>query len=57
MPKKPKPNTKPKSAKKAEPSQKERFVTAARSVGALESDEAFDAAFSKVIKPSQRKGS
>lgn len=50
MPKKPKPNTKRKSAKKAEPSQRERFVAAARSVGALETAGAFDEAFARVVK-------
>ena len=55
IPKKPKPNTKPKSAKKREPSQRERFVAAARSVGALETADAFDVAFSKVVKVRQKK--
>ena len=49
MPKKPKPKDKPKSAKKREPSQRERFVAAARSVGALETADGFDKAFSKVV--------
>lgn len=38
------------SAKKREPSQKERFVAAARSVGALETADAFDEAFAPVVR-------
>jgi hypothetical protein len=44
MPKKAKP-------KKGEIPQKERFVAAARSVGAPETAAAFDRAFAKVVKP------
>jgi hypothetical protein len=51
MAKKAKPKTKTK--KTQEPSQKERFVAAARSVGAAESADAFDRAFRKVVRPAK----
>ena len=53
MPKKPKPKAKPKSAKR-ELSQRERFVAAARSVGALETADAFDEAFARVVRPKRK---
>ena len=52
MAKKPKPKPK---AKKSAPSQRERFVIAARNAGALESESAFDAAFARVVRPPKKR--
>jgi hypothetical protein len=46
---------KKKPPKKDEIPQKERFVTAARSVGASETAAAFDRAFTRVVKPKKKR--